>query len=348
MMEKKHIILGIMLLSFCFLTSLGTTDAAKTSSYNFCTQFPEFPECAGWRTEPISDNYWFCEYVDLKNLCNNPPNPEKQISPRTSDYCCNLIGSEFELQKKDPIKLPDQAITPNNTTESILPLVIWTDKDHYNYRDKTKVFGKFDFTNPTIIENIGHPEFYQTGEITEDNFTIDIKLNGRTILRHIPVSPEGWFSTYFFHNNIYRYSTQNNLLEIEYIVSSDDIPLGGPKTHAIYQFTTGDIAKEDDSFEMWLDDSKMPNKIIYGVNVKNAERFIELSRYDLVITRLTTPEGYVIPVDSVFAIKDITAEYDGFKEYGYGTYELQITYGNNTSKKTFEYTDSGSAEILGS
>ena len=54
-------------------------------------------------------------------------------------------------------------------------------------------------------------------------------------------------------------------------------------------------------------------------------------------TRLTTPEGYVIPVESIFSIQDLSREYQGFLEYGQGTYEIQITYGDNTSKETFEY-----------
>ena len=340
MSKRNYIIFGIAILSFYFAISLVPADAAKTSSYNFCAQFPGFPECAGWRTEPITDNYWFCEYVNLKILCKNPPDPEKEIPLRTSEYCCRQIGTETKLVKNVQTKLLEQTVFPSKKLESILPLIIWTDRDHYEYRDKMYIYGKFDFTNPTIIENIGRVEFYQTGDIIEEKSTVDIKLNGRTILRDIPVSEEGWFSAYFFHNNIYSYSTQNNLLEVEYIVTSKDIPLGGPRTHAIYHFTTGEIAKKEDSFEIWTDDSELPNKIIYGVNVKNPERFIELSRYDLITTRLTTPEGYVIPIKSVFTIDGVSTEYEGFKEYGYGMYEIQITYGNNTSKTTFEYTGS--------
>ena len=110
--------------------------------------------------------------------------------------------------------------------------------------------------------------------------------------------------------------------------------------HATYQFSTGHIAQKDDDFELWVDDSSLPNKIQYGIIVKNPERFIELNRYDLVNTRLTTPDGYVIPIKSVFSIKDLSVEYGGFSEHGQGTYEIQITYGNNTSKKTFEYINS--------
>ena len=343
-MKKIQIVLFTVLLSTSYISIIdfNSVDAAKTGSYNFCTQFPAYPECVGWRTKALTDNYWFCDYVYLKDLCNNIPEPEKRIPLRTQDYCCKYIGPELQKIKIEDTRstTPDDNILPTNIVESILPLIVWTDKDHYNYRDKVIVYGKFDFTNPTIIKNINEINFAQTGEISEKKFIVDIKLNGREILRNIPINSNGWFSAFFFHDNAYRFSTQNNLLEVDYIITSGDTPLGGPKTHATYHFTTGDIAQKDDSFDIWVDDSSLPNKIQYGIIVKNPERFIELNRYDLVNTRLTTPDGYVIPIKSVFSIQDLSAEYSGFSEYGQGTYEIQITYGNNTSKKTFEYINS--------
>ncbi len=86
-----------------------------------------------------------------------------------------------------------------------------------------------------------------------------------------------------------------------------------------------------------MDNSTLPNEIRYGVNVENPEKFITQSRYDLVITRLTTPEGYVLPINSAFTIQDVSTVYSKFREYGHGTYKIQITYGNNTSKASFEY-----------
>jgi hypothetical protein len=56
-----------------------------------------------------------------------------------------------------------------------------------------------------------------------------------------------------------------------------------------------------------------------------------------VTTRLITPEGYVIPIESAFSIQNTAMEYKGFKEFGQGVYAIQITYGNNTAKETFEY-----------
>ena len=343
-MKKTHNLLSLIMLSiFCVvILNFNSADATgKTGSYNFCSVFPAFPECAGWRTDPISDNYWFCDYIYLKNLCENPPESKNQISLRTQDYCCRYIGPELKKNETDDSNQnfsSKQSIFPSDTVESILPLIIWTDKDHYNYRDKIFVYGKFDFTNPTIKQNINQTEFAQTGEISEKKFAIDIKLNGKRVLRDIPVNSNGWFSAFFFHNNRYNFSTQDNFVEVEYIITKE-IPTAGPKTHATYHFTTGDIAKRENSFDLWVDDSSLPDKIRYGVTVENLERFIELTRHDLVKTRLTTPDGYVIPIESAFPILDLSTEYDGFKKYGQGEYQIQVTYGDNTSKKTFEYND---------
>ena len=341
---KKRIVLSLILgISIIITTSnFNLVDATgKTGSYNFCSVFPAYPECVGWRTEAITDNHWFCSYVHLNNICKNTPDSEKQIELRTQEYCCRYIGPELKNKENnstsDDIE-PKQSILPDEHAESILPLIIWTDKDHYNYRDKVTIYGKFDFTNPTLSENIRKVNFAQTGEISEEKFVIDVKLNGDRVLRDIPVNPNGWFSAFFFENNIYKYSTQNNLLEVEYIVTKE-VPLGGPKTHATYQFTTGDIAKEEKTFDLWINESSMPHKIQYGITVDDPEQFLSLMHHDLIKTRIMTPEGFVIPIESIFSIKDLTTEYDGFLEYGHGTYEIQVTYGDNTSKEIFEYVE---------
>ena len=311
-------------------------EASKTGSYNFCVQLPAFPECSGWRTESVLDNYWFCKYVDLKNYCSNLPDPDKQISLRTGEYCCPLIG-ENTLQKIQPIdEISNLEIKVKNTNDSISPLIIWTDKDHYNYGEKLTIYGKFDFSDPTIVKNIHETEFDQTARISEETFDVDIKLNGREILREVPVNPNGWFSAFTFMNNSYNFSSQYNLLEVEYIITSKDVPLGGPKTNAFYHFTTGNIAQNDDKFNIVLDDSLSPKKLKYEVIVTNPERFVELSKYDLIITRLTTPDGYAIPIDSSFSGNSLTGEFE-VPNYGEGEYELRVTYGNNTANKTFEY-----------
>ena len=126
-------------------------------------------------------------------------------------------------------------------------------------------------------------------------------------------------------------------MEVEYAITSKDVPLGGPKTNAVYHFTTGNIAQKDDKFDIILDDSLLPKKIKYEVVVTNPERFVELTRYDLITTRLTTPEGYAIPIDSSFSGNNLSGEYE-LSNYGEGQYELRITYGNNTAKETFEYS----------
>ena len=335
----KIFVLGSMIF-LMIISGTGGFDhaeAAKTGSYNFCSQLPAYPECAGWRAESISDNYWFCQYVDLKNYCKNLPDADKEIPLRTDDYCCLYIG-QIPLKKILPEnETSNLEIKVKNVEESILPLIIWTDKDHYNYGEKLTIYGKFDFTDPTIVKNIHDFNFDQTGRVHEKTLDVDIKLNGREILRSIPVSPNGWFSAFTFMNNSYNFSTQYNLLEVEYAISSKDVPLGGPKTNAVYHFTTGNIAQKDDKFDILLDESLLPNKIKYDIVVSNSERFVELSRYELIITRLTTPGGYAIPIDSTFSDNKISGEFNEFSKYGEGPYELRITYGDNTAKKTFEY-----------
>jgi hypothetical protein len=338
---------------FSTVFNFDNAEAYKTGGKYFCEAFPAHPECVGGRTNPISDsyNYWFCAYVNLPELCENKPIPEKQITLRDQDFCGKFMGSESEIKYFEDQDSPtsNQLLGKDSPYTSIKPLIIWTDKDHYNFRDKVTVYGKFDFSTFNTKKNTSEKEFIQTSEIVngtsihEGNiitetpvYDIDVKFNGRKVLKNIPVNENGWFVAFFHLNDRYHFSNQNNLLEVDYLLY-DDVPLGGPRTHAIYHFTSGDIAKKEQGFEMWLDESSLPNKIRYGVDTEKSEKFIVLSREDLVITRMTTPEGYVVPIKSVFAIQDLSTEYSEFAEYGRGTYEIQITYGNNISKSTFEY-----------
>ena len=329
-----------MSLVFVMIISDSDFAYAKTGSYNFCEVFPAFPECGGWRSEPLSDNFWYCDYVYLENFCDNPPLPEKQIPVRSENYCCRFLGPEIKNIDHTPtneILTPEQLAFLQSTDNSNFPAIIWTDKDHYNFLDRVQIYGKLDFANASIAQNLQDLDFIQTGILSDNSTVVDVVVNGRTIIRELPVNDNGWFSAFYFLNDRYHFSTQNNLLEVEYILSSGVIPLGGPKTHTTYHFTSGNIASADDTFELWVDDTTLPHKIRYGVIVENQQRFINLDRENLVITRMITPDGYVVPVDSKFAIKDLSAEYDGFKDYGTGQYQLQITYGNNTSKKSFNY-----------
>ena len=161
-MEKTSIIIMFILSSVLFSTvsNFDAAEAYKTGSYNLCSVFPLFPECTGWRTEAISDsyNYWFCDYVDLEKLCENKPDPEKQITIRDQNSCCRFIGNELEnlhveIQQEDSPSQVSQ-LGKSSSDISILPLIIWTDKDHYNFRDKVTVYGKFDFTNFTVKKNV--------------------------------------------------------------------------------------------------------------------------------------------------------------------------------------------------
>ncbi len=349
-----------LLIAICILVSLlaysnyslDTVEAATTGSFNFCTVFPQYAECAGWRVSSISDSYnhWFCDYVDLEQICEHKPIAGKEIKIRNENFCCRFIGEELDMP--DMASHQDPRLGKNSPDKSIAPLLIWTDKDHYSFRDKVTVYGKFDFTKAQIKKGVSDNEFEQTGRIVSGDsiqegqiisespfLDIDIKLNGRQILKDIPVHENGWFVTFFHLNDRYHFSNGNNLLSVDYLLY-DSVPLGGPRTHATYDFTTGDIAKKDNNFGMWIDDSNTSNGIRYGITTENSERFIELTHHNLVSTRLTTPDGFTIPVNSFFSVPDVSREYNEFLEYGDGVYEIQITYGDNTVKKIFEHHNS--------
>ena len=100
---KGQIFLIIFILSsvlFFTVFNFDSVEAYRTASENFCEAFPLFEECVGWRTNPISDsyNYWFCNYVNLPEFCENKPDPEKQIILRDQDFCCKFIGPELEIK----------------------------------------------------------------------------------------------------------------------------------------------------------------------------------------------------------------------------------------------------------
>ena len=341
-MIQYLVLTSLVLFSLFYLTldNFEPAYAAKTGSYNFCEVFPSFSECGGWRTTALSDNYWFCDYVYLENFCKNQPSPEKQLPLLSEDHCCRYLGEELELPTLVDTSqnfTSEQRVLLEQTKKTSFPAIIWTDRDHYNFVDKVTIYGKLDFKNISIEQNIQDLDFVQTGDLFDNSTVVDIQLNGRKILKEIPVNSHGWFSAFHFLNDRYHFSNQNNLLEVEYIITKGVIPPEGPQTHATYHFTTGDIAKNDDNFEMWIDDSMMPHKIRYGIILDNQQRFIELDRHNFVISRLVTPSGYVIPIASDFSALDLSVEYDGFLEYGRGTYEIQITYGDNIAKKSFTY-----------
>ncbi len=75
----------------------------------------------------------------MKEFCHNLSIPEKQIPLRTQDYCCKFIGPPLEkinLENLEQSLQSDKLLGIKEKTESIAPLIIWTDKDHYNFRDK--------------------------------------------------------------------------------------------------------------------------------------------------------------------------------------------------------------------
>ncbi|MCA9813452.1 MAG: hypothetical protein KC483_11430 [Nitrosarchaeum sp.] len=353
MLRKCLMFLFTITIILSFAMESNYSYGLKTGSYNFCETHPAFPECVGWRTTAIEDsfNHWFCSYVNLPKICEIKPEPEKEIALRNNEFCCRFIGPEIKSKMTTNSESPelDQKLNRDSPDSSIAPLIIWTDKDHYNFKDKVTIYGKFDFSSFKIKKSVSEKEFDQTGR--EVNATsiqtgriisetpvldVDIELNGRKILRNVPVNENGWFVSFFYLNDRYHFANQNNILEVDYLLYKD-VPLGGPRTHSTYHFTTGDISKKDQKFNVWLDNSLLPKKVRFGVDVDNPEKFITFVRHNLVITRLTTPEGFVIPIESNFSVQDLSKEYTKFLQHGHGTYEIQVTYGENNSKILFEY-----------
>ncbi|MDH3677976.1 MAG: hypothetical protein OEQ12_06720, partial [Nitrosopumilus sp.] len=160
---------------------------ASTAGDNFCSAFPTHPECTGYRVEPIYDNFWFCQYVDLPAMCNNPPDPQKQIVTRIGNHCCGIIGSHVpkNISLGDALFVDTsekgQSLESSSSSSFEQELVIWTEKDHYSFGDRINVYGKFDFDDPVLQNN---------------NSFVDISLNDRKVVLDLPVHSNGWFAGY--------------------------------------------------------------------------------------------------------------------------------------------------------
>ena len=301
------------------LTSVPNLSAdvfgAVSSSTNFCNQFPTFPECSGWRTEPIYDNFWFCQYVDLPAMCNNPPDPQKEIIPRTGVYCCGIIGS----QTPKNLSSSDVTFADTNETGRVLDissygeLIIWTEKDHYAFGEQVNVYGKFNFDDP-VLKNY--------------NQFVDVALNDRKVVLDLPVHSNGWFAGYFTLSNPYLFYTGNNLITVSYFHT--------PTQHepdkinqASYVFSTGDIKEESFS----IVDKSSSQKMSYDVVTESGD----LVNLNLAIVRLVTPDGLVLQLPNISSMDDIPDYLDIPMKPG--QYEVTVTKGSQTASQIFEYVE---------
>ena len=294
---------------------------AATAGDNFCSAFPTHPECAGYRVEAIYDNFWFCQYVDLPAMCNNPPDPQKQIVTRIGNHCCGIIGSHVPKN----ISLGDALFADTSEKGQSLEsssssfgqeLVIWTEKDHYSLGDRVNVYGKFDFDDSVLQNN---------------NSFVDISLNDRKVVLDLPVHSNGWFAGYFMLSNPYLFYTGNNLISVTYFhTPTQHEP--DKFTDASYSITTGNVVTtEPFSIDVQLSST---GKVSFDIITESDDKLINLN---FAIVRLETPEGLVFPLPNISSIDSIS-DYLDFPLIP-GQYEITVTKGNNVVSQSFEYVE---------
>lgn len=313
-MKSLILLLSLVTASFAIAPDInGVAFGAVTAGSNFCNAFPTHPECTGWRDEPIYDNFWFCKYVDLPTMCNNPPDPQKQTTPRTGNYCCGIIGpNNLKYMSLGDAKFADTSEKGESLdSSSFKELVIWAERDYYSFGERVNVYGKFNFDDPVLKNN---------------NPFVDISINNRKVIPDLSVHSNGWFAGYFTLSNPYLYYTGNNLISVTYFhTPTQNEP--DKFAHVSYKITTGDILAEPFS----IVDNSSSRKISYKILSESGDP----ANMDLTVTRLVTPDGLVLPLPSVSFMKDISDYLD--VSLVPGKYEIIITRGNYTASQTFEY-----------
>ena len=321
--ENRSLVMIIFLLGVVVVVigNAHTAEAIVTSSSNFCNQFTTHPECTGWRTIPIVDNYWFCEYVDLPSMCKYKPDPQKQILPKAADHCCVLYDSHVpndlsvlyydhvfeETTKKG------KELSPSYPVDE---LVIWTDKDHYRFGDRINVYGKFDFGD-TVLQN--------------GNKSVNVKFNGNTVIFDLPVHENGWFAGYFYISDSRHYWTGSSQISVTYFHTPNQHESGKYATES-YQFTTGDIKEPKNSFAIWASKNKFTNDISYGITSSGNEVIDTTS----LVVRLTNPDGVVfsLPIHSMDDLNDFV---NNVSDFSRGIYKITMTMGDFVTATQFEY-----------
>lgn len=320
---KVVFLIASLLLIF---SSIGLAEAAVTASKDFCESFPTYSECTGWRVIPIYDNFWFCAYVDLPTMCNNPPDPQKQIPILDADYCCRLFDDELVSPRDvshlyyDPsfLSMVQRGLMLDESYP-VKELVIWTDKDHYNFGDRINVYGKFDFSDPILKKS---------------NSFVSIEFNGENVIPNLPVRNNGWFAGFFYLDNPRYHTTGLNTVSASY-VHVPTLENSHRLDTSTYQFTTGDIPEPKKSFSIWLTEDKfsMNDHIGYGTEPK-----IPLP-HDLkhnLISRITNPDGIVftLPTNSM---ENLDVYMNEISDLRNGNYTISMTVGNFTTHNMFEY-----------
>jgi len=318
---KVFILIASIFLTFA---SFGFAEAAVTASKNFCESFPTYSECTGWRTEPIRDNFWFCEYVDLPSMCNNSPDSQKQIPILDSDYCCRLFDDDLVSPRDVSHLYYDPSYLEMNAKGLMLDesypvdeLVIWTDKDHYNFGDRINVYGKFDFGDRIIKQS---------------NLAVNIAFNGENIISNLPVRNNGWFAGFFYLDNPRYHTTGLSTVSVSYTHTPT---LENPSriSTTTYQFTTGDIPEPEKPFSIWLTPFSTDRHIEYRTV---PETPLPFNLKHNLISRITNPDGIVfsLPTNSM---KNLDMYINNISELRPGNYTISMTVGNFTTHNIFEY-----------
>lgn len=308
--------------------SFGLAEAAVTAGKHFCSSFPTNPECTGWRVQPIYDNFWFCEYVDLPSLCKYLPNPQKQITSLSADNCCRLFDDDLVSPKDlSPLyydesysKMIREGITLSKTYP-VNELVIWTDKDHYDFGDRVNVYGKFDFNDPVIRKS---------------NEFVDVEFNGKKVMHRLPVRDNGWFAGFFFMDDPRYHISGISKIDIPYIhkpTKEDSDKL----VTASFQFTTGNIKEPTEPFFIQLstDTFSQGEPISYWTDPANP---VPLNLKPTLISRITNPDGvsFSLPTNSM---KDLDDYINKISNLHSGNYTITMTVGNFTTSEKFEYVE---------
>lgn len=318
--------LFIILSAFLVFANFGLAEAAITGSENFCEAFPTYPECTGWRVEPINDNFWFCAYVDLPTVCKNPPDPQKQIDTLSSDYCCRLFDNDFVFLRDTSTLSYDlsysQMIKMGMMLDESYPLnelALWTNKDHYDFGERINVYGKFDFGNK-VIKNF--------------NPSVDVRFNGAKVIVDLPVQPNGWFAGFFHLDNPRYHTTGTSNISVSYF-HTPTLERPHKITTSTYQFTTGDVREPATPFSIVLNDDKIsPDEFIsYHTEPKNP---VPILLKPTLISRITTPDGVVFPLPTN-SMRNLDVYLDEISDLRSGHYTISMTVGNFSTTETFEY-----------
>lgn len=244
---------------------------------------------------------------------------------------------------------PNKSTMDSGVFDQFHDVLVWTDKDHYNFGETVKVFGKFS------------PNFY-TNNNAEKNKVLDISIamhqgNHNPPLHRIQVNSDGTFSTSFILSETDFYQGDLNSKPssdlpsrfsiffeyCKYEIDTCDTRIHG-NYPASWEFTSGDYSKLTDyqSLILQIDDSAPYTPLLKLV--QNGKDITNISSlYDQSVIRITTPSGLVLP--GMYQNGINSGIYSIFQRTGFGTYQVQLTAGDYVSKVIYDYKRAFSNQI---